>query len=105
MDTIESERRHFKIITSYLSTVGIWPYQKKYTQYFLRTIVYIVMVSCISAQISYVVCFFTIETLTNMLFMICTCSIALVKHYICAAKGSKVINYILYSPPSGIYTS
>ncbi|XP_076386279.1 odorant receptor 22a-like [Megachile rotundata] len=89
MDTIVSERRYFKITRLYLNIVGIWPYQSKYSQYFLQSTVYIIMVSCILAQIAYVIYFFNIKTLTNQLFIIVTCSMSLVKHFMCCAKGSK----------------
>ncbi|XP_072761716.1 uncharacterized protein [Anoplolepis gracilipes] len=59
------EERYYRLNRFFLSVTGLWPYQSKWSARFIRTVITIVMLLCIFAQISSI---FTSEV--NMDFLI-----------------------------------
>ncbi|XP_076385455.1 uncharacterized protein LOC143264050 [Megachile rotundata] len=86
MDAVGLQKRYLKVTKRYLILSGIWPDQRKSTQYISRVIIYIIVVPCILGQIARMICFFSMATVLQQLSFVLAMMLLLVK------QGNYIVN-------------
>ncbi|XP_076386243.1 uncharacterized protein LOC143264189 [Megachile rotundata] len=86
MDAVTLQERYLKVTKRYMIWFGIWPYQRKSTQYIARFIVYVIMVPGALGQIARMVCFFSWSTVLQQLSLTLAMLLLLVK------QGNYIVN-------------